>query len=167
MPLFLQRVTAHHERLWHWFTTRGLATTRPAAQQSDADRPLSVAIDHAALYVIDLDGSRTFFETYFGARSNDLYHNPRTGLRTYFLSFAGDACLEIMSRPGVQHARARGQLGWGHVAIRLGSRRAIDDLTQRLRDDGFRIAGSPRVTGDGYYEAVVLDPEGNEVELVG
>ncbi|WP_328597174.1 VOC family protein [Enorma shizhengliae] len=44
-------------------------------------------IEHAALYVNDLEGARAFFETYFGAVPNDGYHNPKTGLRTYFLTF--------------------------------------------------------------------------------
>lgn len=49
-------------------------------------------IEHAALYVNDLEGARAFFETYFGAVPNDGYHNPKTGLRTYFLTFGeGDA----------------------------------------------------------------------------
>lgn len=124
-------------------------------------------IDHAAMYVSDLEGTRQFFETYFGAVSNEQYHNPRTGLRTYFLSFEGDARLEIMTRPGVDRARQDGQLGWGHIALHLGSREAVDALAERLIADGHRIINGPRVTGDGYYEAVALDPEGNEVELVG
>jgi lactoylglutathione lyase len=28
------------------------------------------------------------------------------------------------------------------------------------------VVDGPRVTGDGYYEASVLDPEGNRVELM-
>ena len=27
------------------------------------------------------------------------------------------------------------------------------------------IEGEPRTTGDGYYESVVLDPEGNRIEI--
>ncbi len=124
-------------------------------------------VDHAALYVADLEGAREFFVTYFGATANEEYHNPRTGLKTYFLSFDGEGRVEIMNRPGVDVARAEGMLGWGHVALNLGSREAVDELAARLVADGFRVINGPRVTGDGYYEAVVLDAEGNEVEVVG
>lgn len=124
-------------------------------------------IDHAALYVTDLDAARDFFCTYFGATANDGYHNPRTGLRTYFLSFDGPARIEIMAKPSVSEGRAADQLGWGHVAVNLGSREAVDELAARLVADGFRVVNGPRVTGDGYYEAVVLDAEGNEIEVVG
>ena len=54
-------------------------------------------LEHVALYVSDLEKAREFFITYFGAASNAMYHNPRTGLRTYFLSF-GDGYYESCVR---------------------------------------------------------------------
>ena len=65
-----------------------------------------IRIDHTAVYVRDLEGMRSFYQRYFNARSNEGYHNPRTGLRTYFLSFGdeqteGAPRLEIMSRPDI------------------------------------------------------------------
>lgn len=124
-------------------------------------------IDHAALYVADLETARDFFVTWFGATANEGYHNPRTGLRTHFLSFEGDAKLEIMTRPGIERAREEGLLGWAHVALDVGSPQAVDDLAARLTEAGFQVINGPRTTGDGYYEAVVLEPEGNEVEIIG
>lgn len=56
-------------------------------------------IDHIAVYVKDLEGARKFFESYFSAKSNELYHNPNTGLSTYILSFEGHTRLELMTRP--------------------------------------------------------------------
>jgi len=48
----------------------------------------------------------------------------------------------------------------------VGSRQAVNLLTEELRSDGFRIVGEPRITGDGYYESVVFDPDGNHVEII-
>ena len=39
-------------------------------------------------------------------------------------------------------------------------------LTGRLRSAGYEVAGEPRVTGDGFFESVVCDPDGNRIELV-
>ncbi len=125
---------------------------------------MPISINHAALFVKDLEGARTFYETYFDAVANELYHNPRTGLRTYFLTFDGVCRLEIMERPDVQESPAAGETGWNHVAFSLGSVEAVDHLVERLRADGF-TASDPRTTGDGYYESVVLDREGNSIEI--
>jgi lactoylglutathione lyase len=38
-------------------------------------------------------------------------------------------------------------------------------LTRRLKEDGFASLDGPRRTGDGYYESVTLDPDGNRVEI--
>jgi lactoylglutathione lyase len=56
-------------------------------------------------------------------------------------------------------------LGLAHIAFALGSEHAVDELTDRLRSDGYLILDGPRRTGDGYYESVVADPDGNRVEL--
>ena len=57
-------------------------------------------LDHAALHVEDLDAVCAFYTTHLGATQGAGYHNPRTGLRTYFLSFEGGGRLEVMARPG-------------------------------------------------------------------
>jgi len=123
-------------------------------------------IEHIAMYVRDLEAAKTFFETYFGARANDGYHNPRTGLRTYFLTFDDGARLEVMNRPGVADTdRVRETTGYIHLAFSAGGREQVDTLTARLKADGYEVISGPRTTGDGYYESCVMGPEGNRVEI--
>ena len=123
-------------------------------------------IDHIALYVKDLEVSKAFYETFFGAKSNELYHNPKTDLHTYFLSFDSGARLEIMWRPNLS-----GRLdkimneGLIHFAFSVGSKEAVDALTQKIVNEGYVCFSLPRTTGDGYYESVILDPDGNMVEI--
>lgn len=127
---------------------------------------MNVRIEHVALYVNDLEGARRFFERFFGAASNGGYHNPRTGLRTYFLTFAGGARLELMTRPDVVPAeKPEARAGYAHLALSVGSRERVDALTEELRSAGYRVASGPRETGDGYYESCVLDAEGNRIEI--
>ena len=52
-----------------------------------------------------------------------------------------------------------------HFAVSLGSKAAVDDLTARLGAAGVPVLDGPRRTGDGNYESVVLDPDGNRIEL--
>ncbi|MDO5628076.1 MAG: VOC family protein [Mobilicoccus sp.] len=120
---------------------------------------------HTALYVTDLDRAKGFYETYLGAEAGEEYHNFTTGLHTHFLTFDGGSRLEIMERPGVEQPREGATRGLNHVAFSLGSKEAVDALTDRLAEDGFHVVNGPRTTGTGFYESVVLDPEGNELEL--
>ena len=123
-------------------------------------------IEHAAIYVRELETERDFFVKYFGAFSNDGYHNLRTGFRSFFLTFEGGARLEIMTRPDITESKKPDfGTGWAHLAFSVGSREAVDELTERLRADGYEIASPPRTTGDGYYESCVLDGEGNRIEI--
>ncbi|HEY5953354.1 MAG TPA: VOC family protein [Terrimicrobiaceae bacterium] len=125
-------------------------------------------LEHVAIYTRDLEALRAFYMRYFQATSNDLYVNPRKGFRSYFLSFADGARLELMQMDSVPVslndpiAQATGII---HIAFSLGSRSAVDDMTERLRHDGFRILDGPRQTGDGYYECAFLDPDGNRIEI--
>ncbi|MBO8435978.1 MAG: VOC family protein [Spirochaetes bacterium] len=123
-------------------------------------------IEHIALYVVDLEREKTFFETYFGATAGTLYHNKSTGFSSYFLSFTDGARLEIMTSPAVSDDEKKmARSGFIHIAFSLGSRKNVDRMTERLRLDGYTVASGPRTTGDGYYESCVLDPEGNQIEL--
>ena len=123
-------------------------------------------IEHAALYVRDLEGARAFFERYFGAESGPEYHNPRTDFRSYFLSFEGGTRLELMTRPQLEgEDPAAARAGYAHVAFSVGSREAVDRLTDRLRLEGYTVLSGPRATGDGYYESCVAGVEGIPVEI--
>jgi lactoylglutathione lyase len=128
--------------------------------------PPSIRIEHVALWVRDLETMRAFYVERLGGTSGAPYHNPRTGFRSYFVSFSEGARLELMSRSGAApEAPGPATLGYAHVALALGSRDAVDRAVRDLESAGVAIAGRPRTTGDGYYEAVIEDPEGNRVEL--
>ena len=124
-------------------------------------------IDHAALFCRDLEQMRQFFIEYFDARSNEQYHNPRTGLRTYILSFTeGSTRLELMLRPDVQDADpSQPAIGYVHLSFAVGSKKGVDLLTRRLAADGYTVTSGPRTTGDGYYESCILGPEGIQIEV--
>ena len=122
---------------------------------------------HIALYVQDLESMKDFYMRYFEAQPNAKYHNPKTGLQTYFLTFAGGASLEIMTRPELSPAEKPAfAAGYTHIAFKLGSQAKVDSLSAVLTAAGLPLLSGPRLTGDGYFEAVLLDPEGNPIELV-
>lgn len=124
-------------------------------------------INHIALYTNDLERMKRFYETYFEAKSNQGYHNKITELQTYFLSFEDNTRLEIMSRPNLeQQTDSTLSLGYIHLAFSVGSKENVDKLTFRLEKDGFKVLSQPRTTGDSYYESCVLDPDGNQIEIV-
>ena len=126
-----------------------------------------MSIDHIALFCRDLEGMRQFFLDRFDAQSNELYHNPNTGLRTYLLSFPdGGAKLEIMSRPDtVDIDPSEKNIGFIHLSFSVGSKEAVDGKTVELRNAGYAVNRGPRTTGDGYYESCILGPEGIQLEI--
>lgn len=125
-------------------------------------------IEHIALWTENLERFKQFYVTYFGAIAGDDYVNPAKGFKSCFLRFAEGARIEVMTtttlspvtlEPGVQ------RMGLTHLAIAVGSELRVDELTGQLRAGGFSILDGPRRTGDGYYESVVLDPDGNRIEI--
>lgn len=125
-------------------------------------------IEHLAIWVQDLEKMKHFYTTYFSAQAGEKYHNPKKGFTSYFLSFAEGARLEIMHKeeiPKISEEAGFEHIGITHFAISTGSKETVDSLTEQLRKDGFKIVGETRWTGDGYYESVILDPEGNRIEI--
>lgn len=125
-------------------------------------------IEHVAMWVRDLEAMRSFYQTYFNATSNDKYVNSNKGFSSYFLSFDKGARLEIMHNDAIPTTADDPMAqftGLIHIAMSVGTEQEVDALTARLANDGYNVVDGPRRTGDGYYESVVFDPEGNRMEI--
>ena len=126
-------------------------------------------IEHLAIWVEDIELMRQFYITYFDTVSGEKYFNPQKQFTSYFLRFNEGGCrIELMYRPDISKVLAEKgtTIGITHFAITVGDKDNVNQLTERLRKDGYCIKGEPRTSGDGYYESVILDPEGNIVELL-
>lgn len=135
-------------------------------------------IEHIAIWVNDIDKICEFYRKYFGGVVHPIYHNPAKQFTSRFVTFEDGTRLEIMHRPDITvgtnvwpvtsptfHVEHLEHLGYAHLSFSVGSKEEVDRLTRQMSDDGIQVIGEPRTTGDGYYESVVLDPEGNRVEI--
>ncbi len=130
---------------------------------------MGVTLEHAALWVQNLEAMRQFYEGMFAGKAGTLYVNPTTGFSSYFISFENSARLELMHRADIPENRndvVRAQhLGLIHLAFDTGSRDEVDGMAAQFKEVGLEVLRGPRVTGDGYYEFEALDPEGNRIEI--
>lgn len=126
--------------------------------------PSEMKIDHIAIWAENLEVLRSFYTEYFNGNSGELYHNPLKGFTSYFITFEDGSRLELMHKDGLDRGKTE-ILGLAHLSFATGSKSHIIELTDRLRADGFSIIGEARTTGDGYFESVIADPEGNIVEI--
>ncbi len=123
-------------------------------------------VEHIAMYVNDLEKARDFFIKYFNAIANNGYHNKTTNFRSYFLNFDDGARIELMNHPDMQDlVKGIRRTGLIHIAFSVGSQEKVNELTQKLKDDGYEVLSGPRTTGDGYYESCIVGIEGNQIEI--
>lgn len=122
-------------------------------------------IHHIAIWTQDIKQLSEFYSRYFNCIAGERYKNPKKNFESVFLSFPEGAGIELMSRVDVYRNASDISIGLAHFAIHLGSVEAVDVMTKQLECDGVIIESNPRYTGDGYYESVVLDPDGNRIEL--
>ncbi len=125
-------------------------------------------IEHIAIWVKDLEKMKSFYEKYFHAKAGEKYFNPKKDFHSYFLSFESGPRLELMHIPSIPENKNDVLQQWTgliHVAISVGNKSNVDQLTEELKTAGYKVIGEPRTTGDGYYESVVLDPEENRIEI--
>lgn len=123
-------------------------------------------IEHIAMYVNNLEEVRDFFVKYLGGTSNTGYHNASTDFRSFFVSFDDGARIEIMNKPQMDDLeKTLNRSGYVHLAFSVGSKEKVDELTERLKQDGYEVISGPRTTGDGYYESCIIGIEGNQIEL--
>ena len=125
-------------------------------------------IEHVAIWAKDIDKVCEFYHKYFGGVVHPLYHNPAKQFTSRFVTFDDGARLEIMHRPDIENDAGMfhvEHIGFTHLSFSVGSKEEVDRLTQQMSVDEVPVVGQPRTTGDGYYESVVLDPEGNRIEI--
>ncbi|EAZ80521.1 VOC family protein [Algoriphagus machipongonensis] len=123
-------------------------------------------LEHLAIWVSDLEKMKAFYMQFFEMKSGEKYHNPTKNFTSYFLSFESGARIELMHKPAIEESKNRNNsFGFTHIAISTGSKERVISLTKTIKDAGYEVVGEPRLTGDGYFESVILDPEGNAIEL--
>lgn len=125
-------------------------------------------IEHIAIWTRQLETMKDFYIGYFGGIANEKYVSPRgqgVFFESYFLSFGKGTRLELMQMSTIAEGTKQQSIGFSHVAFGLESEEAVCDMTVRLKEDGYTMAGEPRRTGDGYFEASVYDSDGNLVEI--
>ncbi len=122
-------------------------------------------IEHVALWVDDLERLKDFYCDYFKGSASNQYVNKAKGFTSYFIAFNKGARLELMKQDDITQSSAQSYLGWAHLAFSLGSKEAVVTKSEQLVNDGYKKISGPRITGDGYYESVFEDPEGNLIEI--
>jgi catechol 2,3-dioxygenase-like lactoylglutathione lyase family enzyme len=117
-------------------------------------------VDHVALRVADLAAATAFYETAAPAAGFTL---ARAGAnRATFTGGAGGGVLSLVhatpTEPPTQHV---------HAAF-PGDNAAVDRFHADAVAAGYTSNGGPgyRGDGEGYYAAFVLDPDGNNIEVV-
>lgn len=125
-------------------------------------------IEHVAIWTKQLEALKNFYCRYFGAKANDKYINNSNGFESYFLSFDSGCRLELMQMDSILESKnnlAYQYVGLIHIAISVGDKVKVISLTEQLKIDGVEILSEPRTTGDGYFESIVMDPDGNRIEI--
>jgi lactoylglutathione lyase len=106
---------------------------------------------------------RAFFRFLTSAVFHVKPYEPRVAEHTCMFYDRGDYG-RPMAKPEAQQFPSE-HLGYAHLSFSVSSKEDVDRLTQQMSEDGIQVVGQPRTTGDGYYESVVLDPEGNRIEI--
>ncbi|OEJ99933.1 VOC family protein [Roseivirga misakiensis] len=127
-----------------------------------------MVLEHVALWTYKLDELKDFYVKYFDGKAGKKYNNVAKKFSSYFLEFESGARLELMQMPKIpahSYDIRKQFTGLIHIAFGLNSQEEVTKLTERLQRDGFEVIEPLRVTGDGYFESVILDPDENRVEL--
>jgi lactoylglutathione lyase len=130
----------------------------------------TVHLAQVAIWAQDLERLRSFYEHAFGAQAGAKYRNERKQFESYFLALPSGGRLELMQRADIRRVPGGPDdaefFGYAHLGVSVGSPAAVDALTARLAAEGVRVLDGPRLTGDGYYESLIMDPEGNRILIL-
>lgn len=124
-------------------------------------------VEHIAIWVNNIDEMIDFYVHFFDGHAGTRYHNVQKGFESCFIAFKEGPRIELMKQKDVESNKMPLHTGYAHISFQLGSRQDVDDFVSNLIKNNVPVVDGPRVTGDGYYEAVLLDPEHNSIEICG
>jgi catechol 2,3-dioxygenase-like lactoylglutathione lyase family enzyme len=126
------------------------------AVHHDRVRPNGGQIDHLWIRVADVTAAKRFYELVAQHARFRLAHDTPDRVR-----FAADrGSFSLVAGPGTQNV---------HMAFPVAENQTVAAFHRAAIDAGYRDNGPPgerSVYHPGYYGAFVLDPDGNNVELV-
>lgn len=124
-------------------------------------------IAHIALWTRQLEQQARFWVAFFDGEINEKYcSQTNPGFESFFVRIGDDIAIELMTKPGLTALTAdNNHTGWVHLAITVGGTENVDRLAKRAAEQDILVS-APRTTGDGYFEAVIKDPDGNLIEIV-
>jgi len=117
--------------------------------------------DHLSLGVRDLDAAGRFYDAFFAPLGH-----AKTWSQAKEIAYGrGDARLFWLYPVGDHHVAGPGT----HIAFRAESRAEVDEAYAAAVEHGaqtLRAAGLHPDIGPDYYGAILLDPDGNKIEIV-
>lgn len=123
-------------------------------------------IAHIGLWTNDIEKTKEFYIKWFGGSCNgNKYINEKKKFESYMISFPSGPQLEIMKRADVTEKVPNEHIGLAHFAFAAHSKEEVDQKVEELKKAGIKIIDGPRTTGDGCYEAAILDPDENRIEI--
>ena len=114
---------------------------------------------NVGIFVKDLEGAKTFFESYFGAKVLKTYDEPENGYYSYIMELDGRGWIELMTKPGVVDIeKDPNRLGLAHVCICADTREQLNTIIARFKEDGYKIQYEPsKPDGPGEVRAVTFE----------
>jgi glyoxylase I family protein len=137
-------------------------------------------LEHVALEVQDAERSLRFYADLFGAVETNQWESKLPGIRRIIFMNLGGTVIELIERGGEKERfQDRGDAGIKHLCLRVTNLQAMMAMVERL---GVKVQSGPVVIDRSKYEpalsdgtldldkgikrAVVLDPDGIQIELM-
>jgi catechol 2,3-dioxygenase len=124
-----------------------------------------VAVDHVNLYVRNAQRSHEWYTDVLGLHTQDIfYHQGSARVRAAFLACNPDHAHDIALFDVGDDAAgpARGQVGLNHVAWRMSSLGALEEMYHRLTGKGIPFRVADHSVSIGIYFS---DPDGHGLEV--
>jgi len=57
-----------------------------------------------------------------------------------------------MKKDDISEEGINDMIGLTHIAINVSNKEIVNQLTEQITCDGYKVVSKPRITGDGYYK---------------
>ena len=127
----------------------------------------TVKLNHIDIWAEDIESSRKFYTRFFAGKAKRKSKVNLDQSDSYSIKFGNGPALELKPKNKIADLPQGASIvhPTNNLSFKFENKSQVDDLTQWILDEGYKLESNPTYLENGFYSSTVYDPDQNRVQI--